>query len=1204
MGSACGVPARAGGKVVDETLPGDLLSEAKGPLKQHLCPDPLSSAVLKLDTPGDSAEDGGGVFTSKSWKTEASREPQAGPNGVRFAGSDAENDAEGDAADKGPERLANWATRPTRKQQAPGAAPLPSSVAPQQRPPAGAAGKPPLAGNRHDAAAQKKAPRSNKASIRTDAASPVVSLGGRTAARDSSDSSRAPMPVLKTQKERTDSDHDGGILHDACAPDSPIGRAKSVRFAVPNEQTRHSMDEEAYGPAPARMEEITKLKSSKSRPHSALESRSSRAEADARLADIANDFDDDDGDERDRTMGTLTGWQLIAAEVMNEMAEVADDGDEPPERPDPLRGGLGRGPSGRDQFRPEPLKARDAFANRDLFKSLRVIQRGSFSDMYELGECIGSGAYGKAHRAVRKVDGTVLVVKVIEFQGMNERMKREVRNEVKVLGSLDHPNVVHYFECFVEEPNLFIVMEFCEDGDLTNKVKQRNPGAVGAFNGAKGPPPRYMDEDSVMLIFVQICLALHHTHSRGVLHRDLKPSNVLVAAGGIVKLGDFGIARVTDSDAQMAKTVVGTPYYLSPEICEDRPYGTASDMWSLGCVLYELCALHRPFDGKSLPSLVVKILEASYPPLPPQYSQDLVDLVGALLRRKPEDRATLDEILNLEYVREHLVRYAEAIRKLSPERMSSFKRALGEWNVETPFESRAASRAPSMGQRSGGLSGYNSQALTVETETEADPDSGELESPLAAARPPAQRRSRGPSMFQVPDAEPREIPDAARPQVRRKLEQVRELLPALEDLKVAKLKRRNSNDEMYEVRKVVAKHIHRKHTRRASLVAPGAPPPHLANLRPQIASDHAAPRDGLVGHSAVSAGEPGAAPAGEKSEPGPPARGMQQARSEGRGQLKRCQTVNSKAANNVLKQVSALMAQPSRRYLRPSGHADAYVPQPVTPGAASMATSGGAGGSDRSDLQSLAKSKSSGRSLGAKSGMTGISDRSGRGLLPAIVDEDDEGEEGGGSPDQRSGLDRAHSRYTVGGEETGGESEDGAGRRPRFVRMKSMEGARKSMNADVEEGHQSTPFRALRVKLHSLGVTGANLKHTMGGESEVDSEDLPPLPRGVVERTSSAGAPEDPTTPRRRSPAELRARIEEVREQAEEMLNPLILEAAVAYLKNSKVSSDSGRAFDADTFRRIVGLDEEKVHACGKLVYKICVYEEELAFMEAQYPDE
>ncbi|XP_022786792.1 serine/threonine-protein kinase Nek5-like [Stylophora pistillata] len=117
-----------------------------------------------------------------------------------------------------------------------------------------------------------------------------------------------------------------------------------------------------------------------------------------------------------------------------------------------------------------------------------------------------------------------------------------------------------------------------------------------------------LPEDQVLDYFVQICLGLKHVHDRKILHRDLKSQNIFLTKNGIVKLGDFGIARVLHSTMELARTCIGTPYYLSPEICENKPYNNKSDIWSLGCVLYELLTLKHAFEAGNMKNLVLKII--------------------------------------------------------------------------------------------------------------------------------------------------------------------------------------------------------------------------------------------------------------------------------------------------------------------------------------------------------------------------------------------------------------------------------------------------------------------------------------------------------------------------------------------------------------------------------------------------------------------
>jgi NIMA (never in mitosis gene a)-related kinase len=145
-------------------------------------------------------------------------------------------------------------------------------------------------------------------------------------------------------------------------------------------------------------------------------------------------------------------------------------------------------------------------------------------------------------------------------------------------------------------------------------------------------------------------LGIKHIHDRKILHRDLKTQNIFMNQNGTVKIGDFGIARVLQHTYDCAQTAIGTPYYLSPEICQERPYNQKSDIWSLGCILYEMVTLRHAFDANSMKGLVLKILRGSYPQIPSHYSQDLKDLLADMLIKDPLKRPSMRKILEKEFL--------------------------------------------------------------------------------------------------------------------------------------------------------------------------------------------------------------------------------------------------------------------------------------------------------------------------------------------------------------------------------------------------------------------------------------------------------------------------------------------------------------------------------------------------------------------------
>ncbi|XP_076582578.1 serine/threonine-protein kinase Nek1 isoform X2 [Chaetodon auriga] len=253
-------------------------------------------------------------------------------------------------------------------------------------------------------------------------------------------------------------------------------------------------------------------------------------------------------------------------------------------------------------------------------------------DKYEKVKKIGEGSFGKAVLVKSKEDGRQYVIKEIGISGMSSKERQESRKEVAVLANMSHPNIVQYKESFEEGGCLYIVMDYCEGGDLFKKI-----------NSQKGV---LFSEEQIMDWFVQICLALKHVHDRKILHRDIKSQNIFLTKDGTVQLGDFGIARVLNSTVELARTCIGTPYYLSPEICENKPYNNKSDIWALGCVLYEMCTLKHAFEAGNMKNLVLKIIRGSYPPVSVHYSQELRSLLAQLFKRNPRERPSVSSILD------------------------------------------------------------------------------------------------------------------------------------------------------------------------------------------------------------------------------------------------------------------------------------------------------------------------------------------------------------------------------------------------------------------------------------------------------------------------------------------------------------------------------------------------------------------------------
>ncbi|KAL0479454.1 serine/threonine-protein kinase Nek, partial [Acrasis kona] len=206
--------------------------------------------------------------------------------------------------------------------------------------------------------------------------------------------------------------------------------------------------------------------------------------------------------------------------------------------------------------------------------------RSRYED-FDSYEQVGSGTFGVVYKCRRKIDNRIYALKTVQLKSQQE-FEATVK-EIHILAGLKHKHIIKYYDCFPCGGNtkLNIVMEYAGKGTLHDLIRSRQ---------------QLIPEAEVWKYFCHILTALNYVHSNNILHRDMKPMNVFLDDRYDCKLGDFGVSKVLDQPLDLAATLIGTPLYMSPELCKNIPYDARSDVWALGCILYELCALSHPFE--------------------------------------------------------------------------------------------------------------------------------------------------------------------------------------------------------------------------------------------------------------------------------------------------------------------------------------------------------------------------------------------------------------------------------------------------------------------------------------------------------------------------------------------------------------------------------------------------------------------------------
>jgi len=269
-------------------------------------------------------------------------------------------------------------------------------------------------------------------------------------------------------------------------------------------------------------------------------------------------------------------------------------------------------------------QARPAAGGANLSEDVIRTPFGNFT----VGGKIGRGAFAQVYKAWWSEANFFVAIKAFDTSAMSQETVDSVLTEVVLLGKMKHPHILRVLGYHRAEPNLYLMLEYAENGSLLKIIKDHGP----------------LSEVNTACFTKQVLQALVYLHARGVIHRDLKAANILLNRKGDVKLADFGVAAVM-GDTDKHFTIVGSPYWMAPEIIQAAGHSTLSDIWSLGCTVIELLTGEPPYFGLNPMTAMFKIVQTAAP-IPTNLSKSMHDFLDKCFRKDPDTRPPASNLLN------------------------------------------------------------------------------------------------------------------------------------------------------------------------------------------------------------------------------------------------------------------------------------------------------------------------------------------------------------------------------------------------------------------------------------------------------------------------------------------------------------------------------------------------------------------------------
>ena len=248
---------------------------------------------------------------------------------------------------------------------------------------------------------------------------------------------------------------------------------------------------------------------------------------------------------------------------------------------------------------------------------------------YQIVGELGRGSMGVVYQGFDPVIGRTVAIKTMLPEGLSpqefQEYKARFQREAKAAGILAHPNIITVYDFGEDNGILYLAMEFLEGKSLEQIVQEQTVLPI----------------ETILPIYDQVCSALDHAHRNKIVHRDIKPANIMILQNGLVKVTDFGIAKMMAMGMTQAGQILGTPNYMSPEQVKGRQIDGRSDIFSLGVILYELVTGEKPFGGQNITTVIYKIINEN--PIPPReldasIHAGLSYVISKALAKNPDER--------------------------------------------------------------------------------------------------------------------------------------------------------------------------------------------------------------------------------------------------------------------------------------------------------------------------------------------------------------------------------------------------------------------------------------------------------------------------------------------------------------------------------------------------------------------------------------